>query len=166
MGDQGGASKWVSDASEKCKQTSERTSEWRSTYVPILGCSELLWAAAVVLQWFFLSRIQTRKERTSTLSLEIVFRNDRDKRGKKLQTPLWSDDEEQSFLTRHFLIAKREWDSQHRQMETFSRQALGGGWPSSDVLTKDSTSSKVMIFGWGQQDYSTECWKLANPIIP
>ena len=29
--------------SERCKWTSERTSEWPSVYVPILGCSAPLW---------------------------------------------------------------------------------------------------------------------------
>ena len=43
--------------SERCERTSERTSEWPSTYVPILGCSAALWHAQQVQQLLLLSSI-------------------------------------------------------------------------------------------------------------
>ena len=34
---------WSKRMSERCEQTSKRTSEWPSTYVPILGVSNPSW---------------------------------------------------------------------------------------------------------------------------
>ena len=42
---------WNKQISERCERTSEQTSEWPSTYIPILGCLEPLWTRTNFRAW-------------------------------------------------------------------------------------------------------------------
>ena len=38
--------------SERCERTNKQTSEWRSTYIAILDCSEHRWSGVAGVDWW------------------------------------------------------------------------------------------------------------------
>ena len=66
--------------SERCKRTRERTSEWLSTYVPILGCSKPpcngLECVSLVAVLIFFSILQASANPTSRLTAPFVSANE------------------------------------------------------------------------------------------